>query len=48
MRRYKRRIRIEVMVGRLTGWRRIAPRCDRCAKTFFAAVARAATVIFWL
>lgn len=45
-RRYKRRNRIEIMFGRLNGWRRIATRYDRCARTFLSAVALAATVLF--
>jgi len=36
------------MFGRLKDWRRVATRYDRCAKTFLAAVALAATVMFWL
>jgi transposase len=36
------------MFGRLKDWRRVATRYDRCPTTFFAAVALAATVIFWL
>jgi len=47
-RRYRRRNRIEIMLGRLKAWRRIATRYDRCAKTFLSAAALAATVIFWL
>jgi transposase len=47
-RRYKRRNRIEIMFGRLKGWRRVAPRYDRCPKVFLSAVALAATVMFWL
>jgi len=47
-RRYKRHNRIEIMFGRLKDWRRIATRSDKCAKTFLHAVARAATVMFWL
>lgn len=47
-RRYRRRNRIETMFGRLKDWRRIAIRYDRCTKTFISAVARVATVIFWL
>lgn len=46
--RYKRRNRIEIMIGRLKDWRRVAIRYDRCPKAFFSAVALAATVIFWL
>lgn len=45
---YRQRHRIENMFGRLKGWRRIATRYDRCAHTFFSAIAIAATVIFWL
>ncbi|MGN5374403.1 IS5 family transposase [Sphingomonas hankookensis] len=47
-RRYRRRSRIEIMFGRLKDWRRVATRYDRCPTAFFAAVALAATVIFWL
>lgn len=47
-RRYRRHNRIEIMLGRLKDWRRVATRYDRCAKTFLSAVALAATVIFWL
>jgi transposase len=47
-RRYRRRSRIEIMFGRLKDRRRVATRYDRCATTFFSAVALAATVIFWL
>jgi transposase len=47
-RRYKRRNRIEIMFGRLKDWRRVATRYDRCPKVFLSAVARAATVMFWL
>ncbi len=47
-RRYKRRNRIEIMFGRLTDWRRIATRYDRCPQTVFSAIALAATVLFWL
>jgi transposase len=46
-RRYRRRNRIEIMFGRLKDRRRIAPRYDRCAMFFIAAVGLAATVIFW-
>jgi transposase len=41
---YRRRNRIEIMFGGLKDWRRIAPRYDRCAKTFLSAVALTATV----
>lgn len=47
-RRYKRRNRIEIMLGRLKDWRRVATRYDRCPKVFLSAVALAATVMFWL
>ena len=47
-RRYKRRNRIEIMFGRLTGWRRVATRYDRCPKVFLSAIALAALVIYWL
>jgi transposase len=46
-RRYRRRSRIEIMFGRLKDWRRVATRYDCCPTAFFAAVALAATVIFW-
>ena len=45
---YRQRHRIENMFGRLKDWRRIHTRYDRCAHTFFSAIAIAATVIFWL
>ena len=45
---YKQRHRIENMFGKLKDWRRIHTRYDRCAHTFFSAIAIAATVIFWL
>ena len=47
-RRYRRRSRIEIMFGRLKDRRRVATRYDRRPTAFFAAVALAATVIFWL
>ena len=47
-RHYKRRNRIEIMVGRLKDWRRIATRYDRCPKVFLSAGALAATFMFWL
>jgi len=43
---YRQRHRIENMFGRLKDWRRIAMRYDRCAHTFFSAIAAAVT--FWL
>ncbi len=39
---------IENMFARLKDWRRIAMRYDRCAHTFFSAIAIAATVLFWI
>jgi transposase len=47
-RRYKRHNRIEIMFGRLKGWRRVATHYDRCPTVFFFALALAATVLFWL
>jgi hypothetical protein len=47
-RRYRSRSRIEIMFGRLKGWRRAAARYDRCPTVLFSAIALAATVIFWL
>jgi len=46
-RRYNRRNRIEIMFGRLKGWRRVATRYDRYPKAFLSKVARAAIVMFW-
>ncbi len=43
---YRQRHRIESMFGKLKDWRRIHTRYDRCAHTFFSAIAIAATVIF--
>jgi transposase len=48
MRRYRRHNRIEIMFGPQKDCRRVATRHDRCTKTFLSAVARAATVMFWL
>ncbi len=45
---YCQRHRIEIMFGRVKDWRCIAMRYDRCAHTFFCAIALAAAVIFWL
>jgi len=45
---YRERHKVEIMFGRLKDWRRIHTRYDRCAHTFFSAIAIAATVIFWL
>ncbi len=45
---YKQRNVIERMFCRLKDWRRIATRFDRNIKNFMAAIAIAATVIWWL
>ena len=45
---YRQRDRIENRFGRLKDWHRIHTRYDRCAYTFFSAIAIAATVISWL
>ena len=45
---YRRRHKIENMFGKLKDWRRIHTRYDRCAHTFFSAIALAATTIFWI
>jgi len=45
---YRERHKVEIMFGRLKDWRRIHTRYDRCAHTFFSAIALAAAVIFWL
>ncbi|GAA0743245.1 transposase [Sphingomonas trueperi] len=42
-RRYRRRSRIEIMFGRLRGWRRVATRYDRCPTAFFSAITRLPT-----
>ena len=47
-RRYKRRNRMESMVGRLKDWRRVATRYDRCPKVFLSAIALAAIDIYLL
>ena len=47
-RRYKLRNQIEIMFGRLNGWRRVATRYDRCPRVFLYAIALAATIMFWL
>jgi transposase len=47
-RRYKRRNRIEIIFGRLEGWRSVATRYDRCPTVFLSAIALATTVIFRL
>jgi transposase len=45
---YRQRHKIEIMFGRLMGWRRIHARYDRCSHSFMSAICIAATVIFWL
>lgn len=45
---YKQRHKIEIMLGRLKDWRRIAMRYDRCAHTFFSSICLAASIIFYL
>lgn len=40
--------RIEIMYGRLKGWRRIPLHYDRCPIVFLPAIALAATVLFLL
>ena len=47
-RRQKRRNRIETIIGRLKGWRRVARGYDRCTETFFSAIATAPSDLFWL
>jgi putative transposase len=44
---YKQRNLIERMFCRLKDWRRIATRYDKLATNFAAAVALAATIIWW-
>lgn len=44
----KHRNRIQIMSVRLTDWRRISIREDRCSEVFLFAVALAAAVNFWL
>lgn len=45
---YRLRNLIERMFGRLKDFRRIATRYDKLARNFLAAVAIAATIIWWL
>lgn len=45
---YRQRHRSENMFARLKDWRRIATRCDRCAKVLLSAYALAAVVLFRL
>lgn len=47
-RRYRRRSRIEILIGRLKDWRSVATRYDRCPTGFFSAITVAAAVILWL
>jgi len=47
-RRYKRRNRIEIKLGRLKGWRSVATRYDTSPTVFLSAIALAALVIVWL
>ena len=44
---YKHRNIIERMFCRLKDWRRLATRFDRNLKNFMAAIALAATIIWW-
>lgn len=46
--RYRQRNLIERTFSRIKDWRRIATRYDKLAANFAAAVALAATVIYWL
>ena len=45
---YKQRNIVERLFCRIKDWRRIATRFDRNIKNFMAAIAVAATVIWWL
>ena len=45
---YKQRHKSEIMFGRIKDWRRIAMRDDRRAHTFYSAIYRAVTFIFYL
>lgn len=45
-RRYRCRSRLEIMLGHLKNWRRLASSWDRCPTLFFSAVAFAAAVTF--
>ena len=47
-RRYKRRNRIDILLGRLKDWRRVATRYDGCPNVFLSAIALVAIVIYWL
>ena len=45
---HKQHHRIEKLLARLRGWRRIATRYDRCREPFLSAICIAAMVMFWL
>ena len=45
---YRSRHKIENIFGKLEDWRRIHTQYDRCANTFLSAIARPATVTFWI
>lgn len=47
-RRYRRRNRIEIMLGGLKDWRRVATRYDRRPTALFSAIAFATSVVSWL
>ena len=44
----KQRHKIENLFAKLKDWRRLAPRYDRRAHTFFSAICSAATFTFYL
>jgi transposase len=44
----KRRWRVEATIGRLGGYRRVATRYDKLARTFFDTIALATIHMFWL
>ncbi|CAM5560364.1 hypothetical protein [Sphingobium scionense] len=44
---YRRRHKIENLLGRLKVWRRIT-RYDRCAHSFMYAICIATTIVYWL
>ena len=45
---YKQRWRVEAAIGRLKGFRRVATRYDKLARTFRDTVALAAIYMFWM
>ena len=45
---YKQRHKVEVMFGRISDWRRIATRYNRCTHTFLSSICIAAIDIFYL